>query len=296
MPDYRRPLEFGISLSPDADDTAAIFDAAKLADRLGLQFIGIQDHPYQRRFLDTMSLLAALAATTEHLRVFPDVACLPLRHPVMLAKQAASIDIMSGGRFELGLGAGAFWEAIAAMGGPTRSPGEALRSLEEAIAVARLVWSDQRGIRFDGAHYQVSGLHGGPVPAHPIEIWLGVGGPRALNLLGRVADGWIPSIGRLAPADLDALHALIDEGAREAGREPAAIRRLANVPGEINDGPGGGYLEGPQDQWIDQATALATEHGVDTFIFWPKGDPLDQVGRYAELVPAIRDAVAAVRG
>jgi alkanesulfonate monooxygenase SsuD/methylene tetrahydromethanopterin reductase-like flavin-dependent oxidoreductase (luciferase family) len=86
-----------------------------------LDLIGIQDHPYQRRFLDTFALIGDLLARTERLRFFPDVANLPLRQPAMLAKAGASLDVMSGGRFELGLGAGAFWEAIAAMGGPARS-------------------------------------------------------------------------------------------------------------------------------------------------------------------------------
>jgi alkanesulfonate monooxygenase SsuD/methylene tetrahydromethanopterin reductase-like flavin-dependent oxidoreductase (luciferase family) len=70
--------------------------------------------PYQRRFVDTWALLAMIAATTTRLRVFPDVACLPLRPPAVLAKTAATIGLLSGGRFDLGLGAGAFWEAIEA--------------------------------------------------------------------------------------------------------------------------------------------------------------------------------------
>ena len=76
----------------------------------GSSWSGIQDHPYNRRHLDTFSLLAFLAARTERVRLFPDVANLPLRHPAMLAKAAATIDVLSGGRFELGLGAGAFWD------------------------------------------------------------------------------------------------------------------------------------------------------------------------------------------
>jgi alkanesulfonate monooxygenase SsuD/methylene tetrahydromethanopterin reductase-like flavin-dependent oxidoreductase (luciferase family) len=87
------------------------------ADELGLDLIGIQDHPYQWRFLDTWSLIGDLLARTERIRFFPDVANLPLRGPAMMAKQAASLDVLAGGRFELGLGAGAFWEAIGAAGG-----------------------------------------------------------------------------------------------------------------------------------------------------------------------------------
>jgi alkanesulfonate monooxygenase SsuD/methylene tetrahydromethanopterin reductase-like flavin-dependent oxidoreductase (luciferase family) len=115
--DYGRSVEFGISLTPNADDYQQLVEQAELADRLGLEYVGAQDHPYQRRFLDTLTLLAALAARTTRVRLFPDVANLPLRPPAMLDKAAASLDVPSVGRFELGLGAGAFWDAIWAMGG-----------------------------------------------------------------------------------------------------------------------------------------------------------------------------------
>ena len=132
----------------------------------GLELVGIQDHPYQRRFLDTFALLAFLAARTERVRLFPDVANLPLRHPAMLAKAAASIDVLSGGRFELGLGAGAFWDAIEAFGGPRRSGPESVDALEEAIAILRACWAGERSVTFEGAHYRVPGMHFGPPPAH----------------------------------------------------------------------------------------------------------------------------------
>ena len=116
MTDYGRPVEFGFFPAPNADDHAAIVEQVRIAEETGLELIGIQDHPYQRRFLDTFSLIADLEARTSRLRFFPDVACLPLRPPSILAKASASIDRMSGGRFELGIGAGAFWDAIVGMG------------------------------------------------------------------------------------------------------------------------------------------------------------------------------------
>jgi len=82
-------------------------ELARLADTLGLDLLGIQDHPYVSRFFDTMSLISVLLAETRRLRIFPNVASLPLRPPALLAKSAASLDILSGGRFELGIGAGA---------------------------------------------------------------------------------------------------------------------------------------------------------------------------------------------
>ena len=292
--DYGRPLQFGVSLAPAASDLKVILDTVDRADG-SLDLVGIQDHPYQRRFLDTMQLLGTVAEQTDRLRVFPDVACLPLRPPAMLASQAASIDIMSGGRFELGLGAGAFWDAIVGMGGPRRSPGEALAALEEAVAIIRLLWTGERGLRFDGEHYAITGIHSGPVPVHDIEIWFGVYGPRACQLLGRVADGWIPSLGRSSLTELDSRHRMIDESALEAGRDPADIRRLVNIGGVITDGAIDGPWNGPVEQWVERLTDLTRNNGFDSFIFWPEDDPVDQVGRFSDVSGQVREAVAAER-
>ena len=267
-----------------------ILEAAHVADR-SLDLIGFQDHPYQRRFLDTSALLTRVASSTDRIRVFHDVACLPLRPPAMLANEAASIDILSHGRFELGLGAGAFWDAIAGMGGPRRAPAEALQALEEAVAVIRMMWSGERGLRFDGDHYSLHGIHSGPVPVHDIEIWFGVYGPKACALLGRVADGWLPSLGRMSPEDLTSRHEIIDEAASERGRDPSEIRRMLNVSGRITEASSEGHLIGPPSQWVDQLAELVLEHGFDTFVYWPENDPVDQVHRFAELTTEVNAVV-----
>jgi alkanesulfonate monooxygenase SsuD/methylene tetrahydromethanopterin reductase-like flavin-dependent oxidoreductase (luciferase family) len=286
---YGRSLEFGLSLVPMSADIDLMRALAGRADELGLDLIGIQDHPYQWRYLDTLSLIGDLLARTERIRFFPDVANLPLRSPALLAKQAASLDVLSGGRFELGLGAGAFWEAIAAMGGPVRSGREALEALEEAIQIIRAFWSGERTISFAGKHYSVKGLHPGPPPAHPIEIWLGVGKPRALALTGRAADGWVPSLSWATPEVVPELARRVDEGAEAVGRDPSEIRRLYNISGAIVDGPTQGLLQGPPEHWIETLTGFAEELGFDTFIFWPGEDPQGQLERFAqEIVPALR--------
>src|SRR5207247_2178200 len=190
-------------------------------------------HPYQRRFLDTWMLMADLLARTERITVVPDVANLPLRPPAPMANAAASLDLMSGGRFELGLGVGAFWDGVAAMGGPRRSPGESVDALSEAIDVIRLVWSEERTVSYEGRWYSLDALHPGPFPAHPIGIWLGAYRPRMLRLVGEKADGWIPSIREgITPEDLGASGRLIDEAAERAGRDPSAIVRLWNIGGD----------------------------------------------------------------
>jgi alkanesulfonate monooxygenase SsuD/methylene tetrahydromethanopterin reductase-like flavin-dependent oxidoreductase (luciferase family) len=296
VPDAGLPVRFGWFLVPNAADPSGLVAEARLAERAGFDLIGIQDHPYQRRYFDTFTLLAALATATERVGLFPDVACLPLRHPAMLAKASVSIDLLSGGRFDLGLGAGAFWDAIVAMGGPRRTPGEAVDALEEAIAVLRLLWSDQRSVRFTGQHYRVAGVKPGPAPAHPIGIWVGAFGPRMLSLIGRVADGWVPSSPSLPPERLPAAQARIDDAAAAAGRDPASIRRLYNISGRIGPG-GGGFLDGPAGQWVEQLLPVVTEHGMDTLVLWPTEFPARQLELFAaEVAPALREAVAAHRG
>jgi alkanesulfonate monooxygenase SsuD/methylene tetrahydromethanopterin reductase-like flavin-dependent oxidoreductase (luciferase family) len=285
---------FGIFPVPEADAADRVLEQVLLADRLGLDLVGIQDHPYQRRFLDAWTLLAYLAGRTERIRLFPAVANLPLRPPALLAKAAASLDRLSGGRVELGLGAGAFWEAIAAWAGPVRTPKESVDALEEAIAIIRRLWAGERGIRFEGAHYRLAGAHGGPPPAHDIGIWLGAYGPRMMRVIGRLADGWLPSLPRLPLDEVPARMAAIDGAARRAGRDPARITRLANVNGAIVDGAVEAWLHGPVDHWVDELVGLMRDLRFDGAVLWlDHEDVLGQTERFArEVVPQVRAALA----
>ena len=291
--DYGRQLEFGISVVPATEALSETRALVQTAEATGLDLVGIQDHPYQWRFLDTWALIAALLAETSRLRIFPDVANLPLRPPAMMAKEAATLDVLSGGRFELGLGAGAFWEAIEAMGGPRRSPGEAVAALEEAIAIIRQAWSGVRSVRLQGEHYQARGYHPGPRPAHAIEIWVGAYKPRMLRLIGRLADGWLPSLGRMRLDELAAKQQLIDGAAREAGREPSAIRRMLNLSGSFGDAPAeSGGLTGSVDSWVEVLAGWATVMGIDTFVLWPAAPEQRQVEIWStEVIPGVRAEV-----
>lgn len=284
MTDYGRELQFGHFLTPTADDPAGLLESGALCDALGFDLIGVQDHPYQRRFLDAWTLLAALGARTTRVSLFPDVASLPLRPPAMLAKAAASLDLLTGGRVELGLGAGAFWDAIAAMGGHRRTPGEAVGALEDAIEVLRLMWSEERSVRHDGEFYSLAGAHPGPAPAHPIGIWVGGYKPRMLRLVGAKADGWLPSLGFIDDAGIAAASARIDDAAGEAGRDPSDIRRVLNINGNAEAG-----------DLVPLCTALALERGIDTFILDAADE--DALRRLAgEVIPEIRRQVSESRG
>ena len=245
-------VRLGIFVVPDATNADATVDQILTADSAGLDVVGVQDHPYQWRFFDTWTLLAYAAARTARVTLLPDVANLPLRPPAPLAKAAASLDLLSGGRLELGLGAGAFW-------------------------------SGERSISFDGTHYSVRGAHPGPAPAHPIGIWIGAYGPRMLRLTGRLGDGWLPSIGgrRLNTEDALRMQGVVDEAARAAGRDPAAIERAANVMA----------LEGDPRGWPDQLARIVDELRFTTLIApVPGDDPIGFVERLGEdVAPRLRE-------
>jgi alkanesulfonate monooxygenase SsuD/methylene tetrahydromethanopterin reductase-like flavin-dependent oxidoreductase (luciferase family) len=289
-----RPLRFGINIVPNAAAYDRILEQVRAAEEGGLDLVGIQDHPYQRRFLDTYSLIADLLARTDRLRFFPDVTSLAMRDPPMVAKAAASLDVMSGGRFELGLGAGNFWDAVAGMGRPKRTNREAFAALEEAIRIIRAaldVGPERRVVRGPGPIHPIPGYPAGPPPAHRIGIWLGVYRSRGLKLVGRLADGWIPSLGYASLDGLKRSSAVIDAEAVAAGRDPDHITRLVNFNGVIGDGePGEVPLTGSVDHWVTTISSWAEEIGIDSFILYAEDGDADQVRRFAaEVAPAVHE-------
>jgi alkanesulfonate monooxygenase SsuD/methylene tetrahydromethanopterin reductase-like flavin-dependent oxidoreductase (luciferase family) len=278
--DYGHELQFGAFITPTAASAERVVQLAELADRAGLDLVTVQDHPYQPAFLDTWTLLSVIAARTQRIRVSPNVANVPLRPPAVLARAAASLDLLSGGRVELGLGAGAFWPAIAAMGGPNRTPGDAVDALREAIGVIRALWTPgNRGVKLPGAYYELTGAKPGPFPAHDIEIWVGAYKPRMLRLVGEVADGWLPSLAYAGIDTLAELNAIIDDAALAAGRRPEQIRRLYNVPPGLAP---------------EQLADLALSHGMSVFIVGTD-DPFELAGFAGETAPAVRELVTAER-
>lgn len=294
---------FGISILPAARSMQRAESLAQLADFSGLDFLTIQDHPYNGTFLDTWTLFAVLGGKTQRIRLLPNVLNLPLRPPAMLAKAAASLDLLTGGRFELGLGAGAFWEGVTSYGGPQRTPGEALGALKEGMRVMRLLWEPRRQpVNFSGRYYQVHEAQPGPPPAHSIGIWIGGYGPRMLQLIGQQADGWIVSAGYVPPEEIPAKQGIIDAAAQQAGRSQTAIRRAYNLAGAILRPEEArltarrpGMIIGPVSQWVDTLARYYHELRLDTFIFWAAApNEEEQVRRFAEEVaPAVKAAIGA---
>ncbi|MFJ8027735.1 LLM class flavin-dependent oxidoreductase [Streptomyces sp. NPDC096311] len=286
------PVLFGANVDPVWGEGDQPLRYALQADRDGLDLVTVQDHPYQQAFHDTWTLMAFLAARTERVTFVPTVANLPLRPPAMLAKAAASFDLLSGSRLQLGLGAGAFWEPIAAMGGPRRGKKESVDALVDALDVIRAMWSGERTARAGGEYYRVAGIHPGPTPSPSLGIWLGAYGPRMLELTGTRADGWMPSLFSLGLDRLGDASARIDDAAARAGRDPGSIRKVYNLNGIIGPTSSGDF-HGPVDQWVEQITQVCAEYGMNGFTYWPDRDHERQLSVFAhDVVPAARQALA----
>src|ERR1700742_3046985 len=197
MPDYGHQLRFATFLSPAYSPAHRPVELAQLSERLGFDFVTFQDHPYKADFHDTSTLLSWVAARTERIGLSGNVLNLPLRQPpAVLARAAASLDLLSGGRTSLGLGAGFYWDAVQAIGGRRLTPLQGVAALEEAIDIIRGVWDADGpgGVELGGEFYSVHGAERGPAPAHQIPIWLGAHKPKMQDLVGRKADGWLPSL------------------------------------------------------------------------------------------------------
>ena len=297
MPDYGHPITFGLSVYPSVDGLGETRQIAQVADSAGLDYLAIQDHAYNPEFLDVWTLISYLAAETQKISFVPDVADLQLRPPTILAKAAASLSVLSGGRIVLGVGGGASADGIAAMGGLRRSKREMVAFTEESLQIMRRALNGGV-VEFHSDQHEVGGYEAGPLPPAPIPLWLGSQGPRMLAVTGRSSDGWVSPLSTYTPPSaVPAIQERIDEAARSAGRDPAAVRRIYNVVGTIGPGPGGPGLSGDVSTWVDTLTEWTVDLGFDTFIFWPTGTPLAQLEVFAtEVVPAVRQRVSERRG
>jgi alkanesulfonate monooxygenase SsuD/methylene tetrahydromethanopterin reductase-like flavin-dependent oxidoreductase (luciferase family) len=306
---------FGINITPSANGADNAFEIAKISDNLGIDLIGVQDHPYNGSFFDTWTLISALAMSTKNIHLMTNVADVPLRHPPLLAKSAATLDILTKGRVELGIGAGAFWKAIIGYGGPSRTPAEAVDALEEAIQIMRLIWnidgSSKYRATFNGKFYRLEGAQTGPRPFHLIRIWLGAYGPKMLRLTGRLGDGWTPSYGYAPPEQIPKMQQTIDQSLATAERKTKEVRRNYNLAGIILESDTkkagqqqGRMMNGEQERilvgsvnfWIDTIAKFYKDLRMDSFTFWPANESSEQVELFAKkVIPKVKEGVARER-
>jgi hypothetical protein len=273
---YGHPLAFGAFLTPSAETPAEAVALARRAEELGYDLVTFPDRPDRPGQLDSWTMLSWVAARTDRVRLAPNLLDLPMREPAVLARAAASLDLLSGGRLDLALGAGR--DASEAMGGRPLEPGRQVAALAEAVDIVRGVLDagEPRPLRHLGEHYRIPQAQRGPLPAHRIPVWLGGHEPGLLRLTGRKADGWLATLSDFQPGEFAAANKVIDEAALTAGREPAEIRRLLTVTG---------------DHTAEELLPLVLEDGVGTFLV--RSDDAAVLARFAhEVMPELREAVA----
>jgi alkanesulfonate monooxygenase SsuD/methylene tetrahydromethanopterin reductase-like flavin-dependent oxidoreductase (luciferase family) len=253
--DHGHPLRFGVAVPPGEPGTAV--ELARLAEELGLDLVTVPDDPGA---LDAWTLLSWIAGATSEVHLAVDGLDLVRRPAAVAARAAASLDLLSGGRLELGL---------------------APRGADEAIEVVRALWaSDPTPVTYAGTHQRLAGAERGPAPAHDVPIWVGGPGsaPAAPGLAGRLADGWSVSLDGLTPGARRAGLAAVDAAARTAGRDPREIRRVATLTGAVD---------------AETLEVLARDEGFGTFLL-ATGEP-DALRAFAAIVPVVRARVAVAR-
>jgi probable F420-dependent oxidoreductase len=282
---------FGLNVSTDVRAGTSPVAAARRAEELGFDFVSASDHLHGGRpTYEPWTVLSWIAATTSRIRVATRVLAVPYRHPAVLAKMAETLDRLSGGRLILGLGGGAVDEEFRAFGLGVRSPRDKVDGLAEAIRILRGVWS-QPTFTFNGRLYRTDGAELEPKPDHPIPIWLGTYGPRALALTGQQADGWIPSLGYAPPKQVGELRERVLAAARAAGRDPDELTCAYNLGIRIDEhaDPEPSAVTGAPDAVTERLRSF-TELGFTAVNFIPAGPgEEEQIERLArEVLPALR--------
>ncbi len=224
-------MKIGISLPVRelGNDMGAIRAFAQAADELGYTHLRVPDlvlRPGSGALHEPMMLLAWVAAITERIELVPSVIVTPSRQTALLAKQAAELDVLTGGRLRIGIGVGGNAEEYAAMNQDFRTRGA---RIEEQIELMKALWT-QETVSFEGRWDSVKDMGLAPLPVQrPIPLWIGARGvpaPRIRTRIGRQADGWFVLC---SPDEFPAIKADIDGAAREAGRDPASIGMEAGV-------------------------------------------------------------------
>jgi alkanesulfonate monooxygenase SsuD/methylene tetrahydromethanopterin reductase-like flavin-dependent oxidoreductase (luciferase family) len=291
---------FGVNIDPH-HDYATVLRHTRLAESMGLDHALMQDHAYNPRFLETWTLLSALAGATERITLGPNVLTTPFRFPAMIAKEAATFDRVSGGRLLLGLGAGANAGGIVSMGGPDLlAKGETFRAFRDALEIIRGLWdSDVEPYSHEGDILSVHDVSFGPIPERRIPIMTGAMGPQSLRLTARLGDGISLSTTYVPAENLPWFRTQLDDGARANGRDPSELRIYYNVMGHIETSPGslrpkpGVYIGNPE-WWVEHLASLVDD-GVNAFTYWPvAGDTEEQFSLFAkEIEPGVRHLTGA---
>jgi F420-dependent oxidoreductase-like protein len=275
------PLRFGLKLSQAAtlDTMKAIW---RIADDSGFDHCWNMDHFASLGPNDSLdifeawTLLAAMAAHTDHTRIGCSVSGNTYRHPAVLAKAAVTVDQLSGGRLEFGIGAGWAENEHTMLGLPFGTARDRADRLEEALPIIRSLWTESR-TTFTGKHYQLVDAVAEPKPTqspHP-PIWIGgVGRKRTLRMAAEHAAVWNSPGG--TPPQVSELSAVLDQHCADIGRDPSAIRRSVQI--RVPD-----TLDGLREQ-VRGFVAV----GITEFILIVTMDPVAQAEQVADILPRLR--------
>ena len=275
-------MKIGISLPIRElkDDIGAITAFAQLADELGYAHLRVPDQvlrPRSGHLHEPLIALAYIAAVTRNIELVPSVIVAPARQTVLLAKQLATLDRLSGGRVRLGVGVGGSTNEYQALGEDFHTRG---RRCEEQIDLLRRLWTEPE-VAFDGRWHEVQGAGLDPLPERSIPIWIGAASspvPRIRQRIGRQSDGWFVLC---SPEEFDGLKADIDAAAQSAGRDPAAIGTEAGVA-----------VVGPREaEWKDRVTGWRNK-GLTHLCLRTLGGGLDADGHLAVAKRALEELPA----
>jgi len=284
--------QFGVNIVTAAGDGADPVGDARRAEELGFDFVSSSDHPGAASpSYETWTMLTWIAASTSRIGIASRVLGVPFRPPALLAKMAATLDALSGGRLILGLGGGSGDNEFRSYGLGLPSPKEKTDGLEDAVTIIRGLWTEP-GFTHQGRRYSTEEAELEPKPSRRIPIWLGSYAPRALAVTGRLADGWIPSLGYAAPDDVPAMRERILNAASKAGRDPAEITCVFNVEVRIDGAPGDDpdVVSGSAEEVAEKLSGFLGL-GFQALNFMPPTGPeyAEQVERLArEVIPAVQ--------
>jgi F420-dependent oxidoreductase-like protein len=215
------------------DHWSVMLDVARFAEGGPWESVWVYDHfhtvpvPTDDATHEAWTLMAALAATTSRVRLGQMCTCMAYRNPAYLAKVAATVDVISGGRTEMGIGAGWYEHEWRAYGYGFPSAGERLGMLAEGVEIMRQAWTHGKAT-LDGRHYQVDGAIVRPLPLQPggIPLWIAGGGEKKTLLIAARHAGYTNYDG--TPTTFAHKSRILDDHCRDLGRDPAEITRSAN--------------------------------------------------------------------
>ena len=292
-------MKFGVSLSNNQgiEDVQAIVRLAKRAEALGFDSVWASDHVFNvsyvferigdRPYYDPLTLLSYIAAVTERIGLGTSVLVLPYHHPMRLAKTAATLDVMSGGRLILGVGVGVIEEELNAMGSPYEKRGAIT---DETIAILRTLWT-QATPSHAGNLYRFSGMAFSPKPVQKPHIPLLIGGVSraAIRRAARVGNGWHPTA--MAPEALGECLRYLEAQAQAAGRAVADIPVSISIP--MQGGRAGRYALGLEAaEMVPKLQAFASL-GVESVVIAPYTGDAQAMTQALEMIA--RDVMPAFR-